>query len=208
MQIELDHLFVSKSRGNAGGHMMGQSPKLLSGRFGSGRVLRVSLMTICIFVVPQARAACALVEASLTMVPEVQVIVQSKTHQGDLARCFLRYTHALKNPDEIDSVVTPEARFHDLEEIGYPKGPEGLKAFRRWLNAQLPDENGLITAMRFVGDDIVEVDIEASGTDPKTGQPASLTVHTRDRFVGDRVAERWDRAEWHTIMPKNSGAKE
>jgi hypothetical protein len=63
--------------------------------------------------------------------------------------CTVRYVHALRNPDEIDQVVTPDARFHDLEAIGYPKGPEGLKAFRRWLNARLPDENGLITAMCF-----------------------------------------------------------
>jgi hypothetical protein len=74
--------------------------------------------------------------------------------------------------------------------------------------AQLPDESGLITAMRFAGNDIPEVDIEAKGTDPKTGQNASLTVHARDRFVGDRVAERWDRAEWHTAMPKIGAAKE
>jgi hypothetical protein len=63
------------------------------------------------------------------------------------------------------------------------------------LNAKLPDEKGLITAMRFVGDDIIEVDIEASGTDPKTGQNTTATIRARDRFVGDRVAERWDKAE-------------
>jgi hypothetical protein len=142
------------------------------------------------------------------MGPKVQSLVESKTREGDLARCYLRYVHALKNPDEIDSVVTPDARFHDLEAMGYPKGPEGLKAFRRWLNTQIPDEHGLITAMRFEGTDIIEVDIDASGTDPKTAQPALLTVQARDRFVGHRVAERWDTAEWHTIMPRNSTAKQ
>jgi hypothetical protein len=76
------------------------------------------------------------------------------------------------------------------------------------LNAQLPDERGLITAMRFVGDDIIEVDIEASGTDPKTGQKAALTIHARDRFVGDRVAERWDKADWHTPLPKAGNEKQ
>ena len=190
--------------------MKAQCSKLISGWLGPGKVLRISLLIISMFVAPKARAACALLEIphEFQLAPEVQAIVQSKTHQGDLARCYLRFAHALKNPDEIDQVVTPDARFHDLEAIGYPKGPEGLKAFRRWLNAQLPDERGLITAMRFISDDIIEVDIEGSGTDPKTGQKASLTVHARDRFVGDRVAERWDRAEWHTIPPKNTGAKE
>ena len=69
-------------------------------------------------------------------------------------------------------------------------------------------KKSLITAARFVGDDVIEVDIEANGTDPKTGQKASLTIHARDRFVGDRVAERWDRAEWHAPPPKNSNARE
>jgi len=187
---------------------MVQYPKRLRGWLVLGQVPRVSLLTICIFGGLQARAACVLVQTSLTMGPDIEAIVQSKTHEGDLARCYLRYVHALKDPDEIDSVVTPDARFHDLEARGYPKGPEGLKAFRRWLNAKLPDEKGLITAMRFVGDDIIEVDIEASGTDPKTGQSSTATIHARDRFVGDRVAERWDKSEWHTTPPKNSNSKE
>jgi hypothetical protein len=141
------------------------------------------------------------------MTPEVRAVVKSKTHDGDLARCYMRYMDALKNPDKIDDIATPDARFYDLEAMGYPKGPEGLKAFRRWLNKQVPDEHGRITAMRFPGNDIIEVDIEASGHDPKTGQPALLTVHAKDRFVGDRIAERWDTAEWHTPRPKDSNSK-
>jgi SnoaL-like polyketide cyclase len=155
-----------------------------------------------------AHAVCAPVQLDVEMTPEVQAIVQSKTHDGDLARCYMRYMDALKNPDKIDDVATPDARFHDLEAMGYPKGPEGLKAFRRWLNTQVPDEHGKITAMRFPENDIIEVDIEASGHDPKTGQPALLTVHAKDRFVGDRIAERWDTAEWHTPRPQGSNAKQ
>jgi hypothetical protein len=189
-------------------HMMAHSAKRLRGWLVPGQVLRASLLTICIFGGLQARAACVLVKTGLTMGPDIEAIVQSRTHQGDLARCYLRYVHALKNPDEIDSVVTPDARFHDLEAMGYLKGPEGLKAFRRWLNTQVPDEHGRITAMRFPGNDIIEVDIEASGHDPKTGQPALLTVHAKDRFVGDRIAERWDTAEWHTPRRKDSNVKE
>jgi hypothetical protein len=109
--------------------MMAQSPKRLDGWLDPGMVLRVSLLAICVFRGPWAHADCVLVQTSLTMGPEIQAIVQSKTHQGDLARCYLRYVHALKNPDEIDSVVTPDVRFHDLEAMGYPKGSEGLKAF-------------------------------------------------------------------------------
>jgi|ERR1700722_402732 hypothetical protein len=209
MQIELDHLFVGTSVETLGVHMMAQSPKQLSGWLDPGKALCFSLLTICVFVGLQARAACPLVvPPGVEMTPEVRVIVESKTNEGDLARCYLRYMDALKHPEKIDDVATPDARFHDLEAAGYAKGPEGLKAFRRWLNAQVPDESGRLTAMRFPGNDIIEVDIEASGHDPKTGQPALLTVHAKDRFVGDRIAERWDTAEWHTPFPKDSKVKE
>jgi len=189
--------------------MMDQYSKRLNGSLSSGKVLCLSLLTICIFAGPRARAGCPLVvPLGVEMTSKVRAIVGSKTNEGDLARCYLRYMDALKHPEKIDEVATPDARFHDLEAAGYPKGPEGLKAFRRWLNAQVPDEQGRITAMRFPGNGIIEVDIEASGHDPKTGQPALLTVHAKDRFVGDRIAERWDTAEWHTPFPKGSNAKE
>jgi hypothetical protein len=186
-----------------------QSPKWIGEWLGPGKALSVSLLGICIYGVPQARAACPLaVPSGVEMTPEVRAIVGSKTKEGDLARCYLRYMDALKHPERIDDVATPDARFHDLEAAGYPKGPEGLKAFRRWLNTQVPDEHGRITAMRFSGSDIIEVDIEASGHDPKTGQPALLTVHAKDRFLGDRIAERWDTAEWHTPFPNDRIVKE
>jgi hypothetical protein len=202
-------LFVSNPVVMLEVQMMAQYSKRLNGWLSSGKVLCVSLLTICIFAGPQARAACPLVVPSgVEITSKVRAIVGSKTNEGDLARCYLRYMDALKHPEQIDDVATPDARFHDLEAAGYPKGPEGLKAFRWWLNAQVPDEHGRITAMRFPGNDIIEVDIEASGHDPKTGQPAMLTVHAKDRFVGDRIAERWDTAEWHTPFPKDSNAKE
>ena len=182
-----------------------QFQKRIGDWLGPFKALAVSLLGICKYGMPQARASCPLVvPPGVEMTLEVRAIVESKTNEGDLARCYLRYMDALKHPEKIDDVATPDARFHDLEAIGYPKGPEGLKAFRRWLNTQVPDEHGRITAMRFPGGGIIEVDIEASGHDPKTGQPASLTVHAKDRFVGDRIAERWDNAEWHTPFPKDS----
>jgi hypothetical protein len=202
-------LFVSNPVVMLEVQMRAQYSKQLNGWLSSGKVLCVSLLTICIFAGPQARAACPLVVPSgVEMTEKVRAIVGSKTNEGDLARCYLRYMDALKHPEKIDDIATPDARFHDLEAAGYPKGPEGLKAFRRWLNAQVPDEHGLITAMRFPGNGIIEVDIEASGRDPKTGQPALLTVHAKDRFVGDRIAERGDTAVWHTPFPKGSNAKD
>jgi hypothetical protein len=184
-----------------------QSSSRLNGWLCLRFALSLCFFAVSIFVAPRAHASCALVQLDVEMTPEVRAIVESKTSDGDLARCYLRYMDALKHPEKVDDVATPDARFHDLEAMGYPQGPEGLKAFRRWLNTQVPDEHGRITAMRFPGNDIIEVDIEASGHDPKTGQPALLTVHAKDRFVGDRISERWDTAEWHTPRPKDSNAR-
>lgn len=92
--------------------------------------------------------------------------------------------------------------FHALGAMGYRNGSEGLKAFRRSLNTQVPDEHRRVTAVRFPGNDLIEGDNEASSHDPKTGQTALLTVHAKNRFVGDRIAERRDTAEWHPIRPR------
>jgi hypothetical protein len=129
VQIELDHLFVCTFVVTLGVQMMAQSPKRLSGWLGPGKVLCFSLLTFCIFVGLQARAACAPVPSDVEMTPDVRAIVESKTNEGDLPRCYLRYMDALKHPEKIDDVATPDARFHDLEAMGYPKGPEGLKVF-------------------------------------------------------------------------------
>ncbi len=55
------------------------------------------------------------------------------TPKSQLLKHFLRFTETILTPDPagIDKVVTPDARFHELEAIGYPRGPEGLKMFRR-----------------------------------------------------------------------------
>jgi hypothetical protein len=60
--------------------MMAQSPKRLNGWLDPGMVLPVSLLIICVFWEPRAHADCDLVQTALTMGPEIQAIVQSKTH--------------------------------------------------------------------------------------------------------------------------------
>jgi hypothetical protein len=71
--------------------------------------------------------------------PAVRAILGSDTPKSQLLRHYLRFTEAIIAPDPsgIDSVVTPDARFHELEAIGYPCGPEGLKMFRRQVNAAI-----------------------------------------------------------------------
>jgi len=139
----------------------------------------------------------------------VRAILEADTPKSQLLKHFLRFTEALIAPDlaGIDSTVTPDARFHELEAIGYPRGLEGFKMFRRQVNAAIPDEHIFIIAVRFEGDDIIEADLEISATHtgaefmgiPATGRKIRFDVHARGRFVDGKMAERWDRADFEDI---------
>jgi predicted ester cyclase len=104
-------------------------------------------------------------------------------------------------------VVTPDARFHELEAVGYPRGPEGFKIFRRQVNAAIPDEHISFTAVRFERDDIIEADLDISATHTgeefmgirATGRKIRFDVHARGRFVDGKMAERWDQADFGDI---------
>ncbi len=144
------------------------------------------------------------VDSRFELEPEVRAILESDRPGAKLLRHYLRYAAALLSRDlnEIDQFVTLDARFHDLEEAGYAPGPAGIKEFRRQVNAAFPDQRALIRAVRFEGSDIIEVDLVAIATHQAeligiaaTGRQIRFTVHARDRFVGDRVAERWDQAD-------------
>ena len=107
-------------------------------------------------------------------------------------RHYLRFTEAIIALDltGIDRVVTADARFHELESIGYPRGPEGFKLFRRQVNAAIPDEHISITAVRFEGDDIIEADLDISATHTGAefmgisakGRKIRFNVQARGRF--------------------------
>jgi len=149
------------------------------------------------------------VESRFSLVPDVQAILDSSTPQSKLLKDFLRFANALtaKDTSEIDQVITPDARFHELEAAGYPKGPEGIKKFRREINAAFPDQRVVLTAVRFEGDDIIEVDLDSTATHlgelmgiSATGRRVRFWIHTRDRFVDGRLAERWDRADIEDLM--------
>jgi predicted ester cyclase len=141
--------------------------------------------------------------------PAVRAILEADTPKSQLLKHFLRFTDALIAPDlsGIDSAVTPHARFHELEAIGYPPGPEGFKLFRRLVNAAIPDERIFISAVRFEGDDIIEADLEIHATHtgqefmgiPARGQKIRFDVYSRARFVDGKVAERWDRVDFENI---------
>jgi predicted ester cyclase len=140
--------------------------------------------------------------------PSVSAILKADTSESQLLRQYLHFMEALLAPDLalIDGAVTPDARFHELEAIGYPHGPEGFKLFRGQVNAALPDEHIFISAARFEGDDIIEADLDISGTHtaeimgvPATGRKIRFDVQARGRFVDGKLAERWDRVDFDGI---------
>ena len=146
--------------------------------------------------------------------PAVRAILETDTPKSHLLKHFLRFTEALLAPDleGIDSTVTPDARFHELEAIGYPRGPEGFKIFRRQVNAAIPDEHIFIVAVRFEGDDIIEADLDISGTHmaeimgiPATGRKIRFVVHSRGRYVDGKMAERWDQVDFEDLKRQLAG---
>ena len=134
----------------------------------------------------------------------VASLLGQNTADARLGCLFVRFAEALMNPngEGIDEVVTPGARFHELEAAGLPPGPQGFKIFRKQINAAFPDEETLIVAMRFPEPGIIETELACSATHrgelmgiPATGKQVHFTIHTRNRFEGDRMAERWDRMD-------------
>ena len=146
--------------------------------------------------------------------PAVRAILDADNPQSRRLEHFLRYLQALLAPDPagLDSVVTPDGRCYELEAIGLPRGREGLKTFRRQVNAAIPDEHVLITAVRFEGDNIIEADMVMNATQtgemfgiPATGRPIRFDVHERCRFVDGKLAERWAQVDFEDIKRQLTG---
>ena len=140
--------------------------------------------------------------------PAVRAILQADGPRSQFLKHFLRYLEALLAPDSagLDSVVTPDGRCHELEAMGLPRGREGLKMFRRQVNAAIPDEHVSVTAVRFEGDDIIEADMVMDATQtgeifgiPATGRKIQFDVHERCRFVDGKLAERWAQVDFEDI---------
>ena len=146
--------------------------------------------------------------------PPVRAILEADGPRSKFLQHFLRYLEALLAPDpaRLDSVVTPDGRCHELEAIGLPRGREGLKMFRCQVNAAIPDEQILITAVRFEGDDIIEADLAMDATQtgeifgiPATGRKIRFDVHERCRFVDGKLAERWAQVDFEDIKRRLTG---
>ena len=140
--------------------------------------------------------------------PTVRAILEADSEESEFLKLFLRYLEALLAPDSegLDSIVTPNVRCHELEAMGLPRGREGLKMFRRQVNAAIPDEHIRITAVRFEGDNIIEADMVMNATQtgeifgiPATGRAVRLDVHDRCRFADGKLAERWAQVDFEDI---------
>jgi predicted ester cyclase len=146
--------------------------------------------------------------------PAVKAVLGADNAQSQILKHYLRYLEALLAPDQagIDRVVTPDGRCHELEAMGLPRGREGLKAFRRQVNAAIPDEHILVTAVRFEGDDIIEADMVMDATQtgeifgiPATNRRIGFDVHERCRFVDGKLAERWAQLDFEDIKRQLTG---
>jgi len=140
--------------------------------------------------------------------PKVRTILEDGSQQSRFLKHFLRYIEALLAPDPagIDGVANSDVRCHELEAMGVPPGREGLKMFRRQVNAAIPDEHVSVTAVRFEGDDIIEADMVMDATQtgeifgiPPTGRKVHFDVHERCRFVDGKLAERWAQVDIEDI---------
>jgi predicted ester cyclase len=140
--------------------------------------------------------------------PAVSAILEGNTPNSALLKHLLRYLEALiaQDPTGIDSTVTPDVRCHELEAMGLPPGREGLKIFRRQVNAAIPDEHIFIAAVNFEGNDIIEADMKMSATQtgefmgiPATGRKIGFDVHERARFANGKLAERWAKVDIEDI---------
>lgn len=146
--------------------------------------------------------------------PAVRAILEVNSPKSQFLMRFLRYLEALLAPDAegLDQVVTPDSRYHELEAMGLPPGREGLKMFRRQVNAAIPDEHISVTAVRFEGDDIIEADMVMDATQtgeifgiPATGRKIRFDVHERCRFVDGKLAERWAQVDIEDIRRQLTG---
>jgi predicted ester cyclase len=84
--------------------------------------------------------------------------------------------------------------------------------FRRQINAAIPDEHILITAVRLEGGDIIEADMVMDATQtgellgiPATGRRIHFDVHERCRFVDGKLAERWAQVDLEDIKRQLMG---
>jgi hypothetical protein len=123
------------------------------------------------------------------LMPEVRRTIDLGGWNAHMALNYLRYAKALgQGGDALDEVVAPDVKLNDLERMGF-EGLSGLKEFRKQRNSErdavAPSRPAVVVSMNFPSPDITEVVLCG----------ARNIVHARDRWVNDKVVERWHRLE-------------
>ena len=145
----------------------------------------------------------------LSFAPAVQIVLQSDTPEGRLARAWVRYAQSLMGEGDVrmEDVIAENVRCIELEAAGFPPGLTGLRIFRQQINEAFPDERAFVADMRFVGRDVVETELHARGTHrgdlmgrKATGRTVFFVIRTLNRFDGDRLIERWDRTDFEGLL--------
>jgi hypothetical protein len=122
----------------------------------------------------------------------VQRLIDEGGPNSRLAKIYIGYaTDLVNNVAALDKSVAVDVQLHDLEPQGF-KGLAGLKAFRMQRNAAFTYDKAIITAMRFPAPELIEVDVCTERTDTSTGNKRVIFIYAKNRWVKDKLVERWD----------------
>jgi predicted ester cyclase len=109
---------------------------------------------------------------------------------------YRHYVRLLAQPDHLDEVAAKDFIAHDLPDT-FPKGIEGMRAYRRAVMAAFPDQTSEILDLVAEGDKVsarllltaTHVN-EYAGLAP-TGRRFQVQVYEIVRIEDGKVAERW-----------------
>jgi hypothetical protein len=143
----------------------------------------------------------ALPDLPRELTPEVQKILDAGGHDAHMLQNYLRYANALRTGGEaLDLMVLPDVKLNDLEPAGFV-GLAGLKAFREGQNTSMSYDRVVVRSISFPAPDITDVELCNERTDVATRAKVTFVIYARDRWVGDKVAERWHRRE---VLPEGA----
>lgn len=135
------------------------------------------------------------------LAPEVQKILDAGGRDAHMLQNYLRYANALRTGgDALDLMVLPDVKLNDLEPAGFV-GLAGLKAFRQGQNTSMSYDRVVVRSISFPAPDITDVELCNERTDVATRAKVTFVIYARDRWVDDKVAERWHRRE---VLPEGA----
>lgn len=166
------------------------------------RLVSIALVAVAAFAFAQANAeGVVLPDLPRELTPEVQKILDAGGREAHMLRNYLRYANALRTGgDALDLMVLPDVKLNDLEPAGFV-GLAGLKAFRQGQNTSMSYDRVVVRSISFPAPDITDVELCNERTDVATRAKVTFVIYARDRWVNDKVAERWHRRE---VLPEGA----